>query len=295
MKRWQQVAAGMSVVAVVALTGCSVADTSASQVATHYSNGPFSSRAFQDCIDKSTLKYQGAFDDHYYFPLGQRTLIFGPGGDFPSLTITSNDGQVMEVNANLTFHLNTSCEPYTDKGGKVWPGGILQKFQETIAAQDSAYSTDGGEEPGPGWDKALAKYLAAPTERGVSNEALGFGWYPLFTDPVSKANWETKSKEEIPKLVLEQTGEPYFIIDGILLQKPVPSAGLQTELSNNQAARLRANTAATDQAAAVNFPGGIAAYIAYQGQLAVNKAIADGKVQILPVPQGSPVIVSPTR
>jgi hypothetical protein len=238
------------------------------------------------------LKYQGAYDDHYYFPVGQRTLSFGPGGDFPALSITSNDGQVMEVTAVLAWHLNVSCDPFTDKAGKHWPGGILQKFNETIAQQDQAFSTSGGgTEPGPGWEAVMQKYLAAPTERGVSNQALGFGWYPLFTDPQTKSTWETQSKNEIPKLVFEQTGEPYFVIDNILLQKPVPQPNLQGELSNNQAAHLRANTAQTDQATAANFPGGIAGYTAYQLQLALARAIDNGKVSAVPVPVGSPVIV----
>lgn len=281
------------ILAAVTVAGCSVADTSPSQVALHYSNGPFSSRVFQDCVDPGNLKYQGVNDDHFYYPVGQRTLNFNrDGGDLPPLTITSNDGQVMDVNAIVAFHLNTSCAPLTERSGRMWPGGVLQKFHETIAAQDQAYATSGGSEPGPGWDNALRKYVAAPIERGVSNEALGFGWLPLFTDPATKAKWEQQSVTEIPKLVLAQTGEPYFIIDSILLQKPVPAGNLQAELGNNQAAHLRASTANTDKAAAADFPGGIQAYIDYQRQLAVNKAITDGKVSILPVPAGSPVIVN---
>jgi hypothetical protein len=287
----------IAAVAVVFVSGCSEADTSPSQKALHYSNGPFSSRTFQDCVDPGSLKYQGVSDDHFYYPVGQRTLNFShdEGADSPPLTITSRDGQVMEVSGILAFHLNTSCEPYTDKAGKRWDGGILQKFHETIAAQDAAYATSGGAEPGGGWDQVVNKYVRNPAERGVSNEALNFGWQDLFEKSDAKAAWEKASVTEIPRLVLEQTGEPFFVIDSVLLQKPDPSPTLKTELGNNQAAALRAQTAATDQAAAANFPGGIGAYIAYQGQLAVNKAIADGKVQVLPVPQGSPVIINGTR
>lgn len=289
IRRLAVAVAGLGAVAV--MTACSVADTAPNQVALQYVNGPFSSRVFASCVPSSSLQYHKMNNDHFYYPTGQRTLIFGEGGDFPALTVTSTEGQVMAVNANMTFHLNTDCSPFTDKEGKHWPGGILQKFHEVVASQDNAYSTSGGDEPGPGWDKVLQKYLQAPTERGVSNEALGFGWQALFTDQATKANWENASKAEIPKLVKEQTGEDYFVIDNILLQKPIAPPNLQAELLNNQAAHLRANTAETDKNTAANFPGGIAGYQAYQMQLAISRAIDAGKITAVPVPIGSPVII----
>lgn len=279
--------------AVVALTaaGCSSVDTAPNQTALHYQNGPVSSRIFESCVPSSTLEYHKVNDDYFYYPQGQRTLNFAPGGDLPPLTITSRDGQVMDVSAIVAFHLDTSCAPFTDRTGKHWPGGILQKFHESIASQDVAYAVDGGGEPGPGWDKLLVKYLAAPIERSVSNEALRFDWLPLFTDATAKAEWEHDSVAKIPQLIQAQTGEPYFHIDSILVQRPDPNQALKAGLADNQAAHLRATTAQTDQQAAASFPGGVDAYARYQQLLAVNKAITDGKVQIIPVPLGSPVIV----
>ena len=293
MKRWQRWSAIIAIPVTLAVAGCSVADTAANQVGLHYKNGPFSNRVYMGCVQPSRLEYHKVNDDYFYYPAttAQRTLTFGPGGDFQALTITSKEGQIMSVPANITFHLNASCKAYTDAAGKTWPGGILQKFHETIGMQYAAYATEGGDEPGKGWDQVLDKFLRAPAERGVSNAALGFGWSQLFTDPVTKGNWENASKIEIPKIVKEQTGEDYFIIDSIVLQKPDPNDTLKAELANNQAAQLRANTAETDKSTAANFPGGITGYTAYQMQLAVARAIADGKVQAVPVPAGSPVIV----
>lgn len=290
-RRWLGVAAISS--SLVLATGCSIADTAPNQMALHYKNGPLSNRVYMGCVQPSSYERHKLNDDFFYYPnsAAQRTLVFGPNGDFPALTITSSEGQVMTVPANITFHFNADCQPYTDKAGKLWSGGILQKFHETIGMQYQAYATDGGDEPGPGWDKVLERFLAAPAERGVSNQALGFGWRALYTDPATKANWENQSKIEIPKIVLEQTGEPYFIIDSIVLQKPDPNDALKAELANNSAAQLRANTAETDKNTAANFPGGITGYTAYQMQLAVARAISEGKVQAVPVPAGSPVIV----
>jgi hypothetical protein len=59
---------------------------------------------------------------------------------------------------------------------------------------------------------------------------------------------------------------------------------LQDQIIQNQQA---------DQAQklAAGFPGGINGYLDYQQKQAVNKAIADGRVQVLPIPFGSSVIV----
>jgi len=62
-------------------------------------------------------------------------------------------------------------------------------------------------------------------------------------------------------------------------------------IQRTEAARQEAKTAEQIQAAAANFPGGIAAYQQFQQQQAVNDAIRSGNVKVLPVPQGSPIIL----
>lgn len=306
VKKWQRVAAVMSAGAVLALTGCSVADPSPSQVALHYSNGPFSSQVFQDCVPQGQLKYQGVSDDHYYYPTGQRSFKFSTdqGSDFPPMQITA-EGQVMEVSGTMAFTLDTSCAPWDDKDKdgnvtKHWPGGLLQKFHETLATQDGAYSTKGGTEPGAGWDKLIGKYVKDTTERAITNEALRFGWFQLFTDSKSKSDWERDVVTKVPDLVAAQMGAPYLHVDNILLQKPDPSASLKAGLAAKQEADLRSQAAEVDKRAALNFPGGIDAYVLYQQRLgalalqhSIAKAVDDGRIKAVPVPAGSPVIVNP--
>lgn len=68
---------------------------------------------------------------------------------------------------------------------------------------------------------------------------------------------------------------------------------LQNGLTDKEAASLAAQAAEVDKQAAAQFPGGVAGYQAYRQQQAINEAIKSGKVQILPVPQGTSVIVQP--
>jgi hypothetical protein len=86
-------------------------------------------------------------------------------------------------------------------------------------------------------------------------------------------------------------GVDLITVNAVLLQKPSIQPSLVQGLTDKQAAELRNQAAEVDKLAAVNFPGGLAGYQAYQQQQAINQAIKDGKVQVIPIPQGSPVIV----
>ena len=76
-----------------------------------------------------------------------------------------------------------------------------------------------------------------------------------------------------------------FTLGGVALLLVGYQLGLTTSGHRRQAVEI-------DKAAAASFPGGLPAYQAYQQQQAVNEAIKSGKVQVLPVPAGSPVIVN---
>jgi hypothetical protein len=100
----------------------------------------------------------------------------------------------------------------------------------------------------------------------------------------------------LPKVLNTLTqGVDLITINSVLLQKPGIQPDLMQGLTDKQAAELRSQAAEVDKGAAANFPGGIPGYQAYQQQQAINEAIKSGKVQVIPVPQGSPVIVSPTK
>lgn len=283
---------GLAVVGVSA-TACSVANTAPDQVALHYSGGTFSSQKFQNCVDPGTRKTYGAGDKYFYYPTGQRTFKFSNdgGSDTKPLTASTKDQQELSVSGTITFTLNTSCEKFKDSTGREWPGGMLQKFNDTVGRKFQAYSSDGGSEPGSGWDKMLSVYIKDTTDRAVDNEALKYGWEDLYNNVETKTQWEKDVVSKIPDLVKQLSGDDFFTINSVLLQKPDISSVLKEQLAAKQAAILRGQAAAQDQKAAENWPGGIQAYLAYQQQLAINKAITDGKVQVIPIPQGSGVIV----
>lgn len=282
-----------AIAAAVVLTGCGSVDTAPNMTGVDISNGSFSAATFEGCYGPSTLSYKWQSDSQAYFPEGTRTLEFGDGAhaDFPPLTITTNDGPTLPINAVVSFHVNTSCAPYTDAQGVHWEHGILQKFYTNVALQYHAFSDEGDKEPGEGWDKMLAARIAAPVERAISNQALNFSSTQLNTDPVSKATWERDTTKEIATTLKQLNGEDYLIIDGVLIQKPVMPTTIQQELLNKQAAVLRGQTADIDKNTAANFPGGFPEYMAYLGRQAVIKSINEGHAQVVVNESGAPLIV----
>lgn len=282
--------------AALVLTGCSIANPTSSEVSLQYGAGMFDSRKFVECETERDVS--DVLDDHYYYPSGQRDFTFGDGEGIDSapLTSTTRDSQEIKVTGTVKFTLNTDCTPFTDPTGKEWPGGKLQMFHELIAYKYDAAPTDGGEQMNPGWSALLRNYVGAALDRATDNEALKYPWQKLYTDAPTKAQWERDVLGQLPRVLKTLTqGVDLITVNSVLLQKPGIQPQLVQGLTDKQAAELRSEAAEVDKAAAANFPGGIPGYQAYQQQQAVNEAIKSGKVQVLPVPQGSPVIVSPTK
>ncbi|MFB9909307.1 hypothetical protein [Allokutzneria oryzae] len=284
------------IAAAVLLTGCSIANPTSSEVSLQYGNGSFDSRNFVEC--ENDLDFSDVNDDHYYYPAGQRDFTFGDGDGIDSspLTSTTQDAQEVKVTGTVKFTLNTDCAEFTDPTGKKWPGGKLQMFHELIAYKYDAAPTEGGKQMKPGWTSLLRNYVGAALDRATDNEALKYPWQKLYTDAAAKAQWERDVLAQLPSVLKTLTlGVDLITVNSVLLQKPSIQPALVQGLTDKQAAELRSQAADVDKQAAANFPGGIAGYQAYQQQQAVNEAIKSGKVQVLPVPQGSPIIVSPGK
>lgn len=280
--------------ALLVLAGCSIVNTNSSEVALQYGGGPFDSVKFVQCTQPGTHEARDVNDDEYYFPTGQRDFTFSsaPGSDSPPLTSVTKDGQQISVTGTVKFTLNTDCAPWKDATGKTWPGGKLQAFWELIGKKYGAVSDDPDADLPSGWDDMLRNYLGAAIDRADDTEALNFNWLDLYSSAAATSEWGKEVQGDIPSIVNQLTfGADIFSINVVLLQKPGVQPELQQGLADKQAAVLRQQAAAIDQQAATNFPGGLPGYQAYQEQQAVNKAITDGKVQVLPIPQGSSVIV----
>lgn len=287
------------ILAALTLAGCSIANTNGAEAALHYEDGWLAEgKAFEFCVPTNTYETGGVHDRNLYYPAGQRDFTFNgnDGSDMAPLTSATKDSQEISVSGTVKFTLNVDCKEFKDASGKVWPGGKLQMFHELIGNNYEAYNIDGGQPTSKGWSRMLANYVGAAIDRATDNEALKYNLLDLYSNAEIKASWEKDVLGQLPKILNSLTqGMDLFKINAVLLQKPGVAPKIADGLSEQQAAKLRASAVDIDKQAAENFPGGIAAYQAYQQQQAVNEAIKSGKVQVLPVPQGSPVIVSPGK
>jgi len=280
-------------VAGILVTGCSISNPDSSHVGLHYTNGAFSDRNFEYCVQPGNKQTGGAGDDDFYYPAGQRSFTFAnrEGADMPALGVNTAGGQVELVQeGQFTFHINTDCTPYKDAQGKEWKGGRLQKLHETLGKQANAYTTDEDKDSGEGWRGFLVQYLGGVANKAVDNEGQKDQWMDLFGKADTRAAWEKRVKESIPGLIKTQLGDDLIIIDAVQLQTPQVPEAIKTEMLNQQAAVLRKTTSELDKKNAQQFSS-FQEYLAYQQALAVNEAIKQGKANINISTPGQSIIV----
>lgn len=292
----------------VTISGCAVADPDTSQAVLRYSGGWFNSQAFDSCIGPGVRDVTSLGMQHFYYPQGQRRFVFGDeaGTDAPALQVSTKGtqpgagGVKLAVAGTVTYRLNTSCEPYTEyktvNGARVvdrvWPGGLFQRFHDTIGRHENAFAASGSEPQPPGWDNVVRTYVGGPIAKAASDQGLNYTWQELYSDPTKNAEWQKAVAAELPGLITQQAGADHFLVDNVQLLQPTLPAALNTEIDNLQAAGLRQATAATDRATANAF-GGTAPYLDYLTRKAMVDAINAGKVRAIPVPFGSPVVINP--
>lgn len=275
--------AGIAVAGVLALTGCSSVNTAPDQVALHYKAGPIESTKFSDCVNPSQRAWDGPGDQHYVYPGGQRTFEFSANEtsrDAGRVTAPDRDGTELLISGTIRFELNTNCE-------------TLQQFHEQIGLKFDASMA--GNKTSDGWREMLGTYLQQPLQRAVNDATQSFDWKSLYSDAAVKAEWEAKVKELLPKYVEQAMGDDYFNEFSVTVQKPdlpdkLTAAILATQeaVEQNKAQEQRNATVQTElesirELVAVLGPDG---YNTYQ-------AIKDGKIQVVPIPQGSSIVVNP--
>lgn len=287
----------LSVAMLALVTACSTVSTSASEIALQYGGGTWDSANFAQCHSsgfKSTT--QSPSDSYKYYPIGQRDFSFGDakGLDSAALAATTKDTQAIKVTGTVKFMMNISCREFKDPTGKTWPGGTVQYFHELYGDKDHAYNDEGGQAYGENWSKMLRQYMGFAVDREVDDGSIQLTLNELVTSDVKKDDWENAVQEALPETLKKMTGGvEIFKVTEVLLQRPGVSQKFADAQAEKAAAVVRAEAVKIDQQAAKDFPGGLPAYQAYLQQQAVNEAIKSGKVNVLPIPSGSPVIVQP--
>jgi hypothetical protein len=295
------VSAVLTTATLAVLTACSYVTTGASEVALQYEGGLVEGKQFYECFGGGARDPQDWGDAQYYYPTGGRDFTFSRAktADTAPLSVLTQDNQQLVVLGTVKFSLTLSCAEFTDPNKKRWPGGTAQYFHELYGTKDPAtpvYNETGNASYGDGWRNFLEQYVGFAVDRIVDDEAKRYGLSQLRNDTAARAAWETAVRERLPDMLKRMLGGvDVFKITEVILQQPEVRREVADAEAQRQAAQITAEAAQIDKDAAATFPGGIQAYLEYKRQQAVNKAIETGKVQILPVPEGSPIIVQPPR
>jgi hypothetical protein len=290
------------------LTACSTVSTEPDQIALHYADGSFSSKTYDACVPVSTRQNTNSPGDKYYkYPTGQRTFKFNADGDAekPNFVAVSKDNQQVVFTGVLTFNLNTDCADTDD-----WKGGVLRKFHENIGRKYGAYMDDDGTLSG-GWDNMLRTYMGQPLQQILNNTAQQYAWLALYNDAATRQKVEQEINKKLADAIramtgLKETDQPYFENFSLTLQKPDVDEKLKDALASVQVALTQhdaieqQNTNIADSKVGLKAlvdtfgPQGAVAYQVYMTCINSKTTPPPGCPQVLIVPEGSNLNLSPT-
>lgn len=296
----------------VLLTGCSSYDNGPDQVSLHYGGGMIESNSYKGCASESQRSLmEGPGDVFYTYPAGQRNYTFANGGESGPLTVVTKDNVTMTVPGIATFELNTDCADNVST--------ILRSFHENIGLKYDAFIDDNAGPNGSdqGWVLMLNDYVGKQLDRAADSAAKKYTWRELYTDAAKKAEFEREVATTVPVFVKQLAGGDYFKNWSILINSLTPPENVVQALNDEQAsiaeakaketraiadaraAEAKANAevevqkalarASEEEAKAME---NIIAVLGIDGYIKL-KAIQDGRVEILPIPEGSSVIVQP--
>lgn len=266
--------------------GCTVSplSTSPQEVGLRYTgtNVQLNAEKFVKCQGPSEAEGGDKGDKVYVYPGGQRSWVFAEdeNADSKPITVTASNGVTLTVSGAVTFTPKfqdcTKLREFHERIGLKF-GAWLKGVDDTTTAK-----VEGTE----GWISMLNVYIKGPIDKATDQAALGYSWQQLVTDPKTKAAWEKSAQDAAGPLVAQQAGGDYFTIDNVFLQAPQIPDEIRAGINAKEQAVLTAEAAAAAQQAA---NGCDKVCQDYQLNQAIVKAINEGKVQVWPVPVGSPV------
>lgn len=279
--------AALAAAAAIGLTGCSIA-TAPDEVGLEYDAGPVSATKFDKCVPPSTREYRGPGDQGYKYPAGQRTFDFTgvDGAERGPISVTDKDGVTLQVPGVATFSLNDEC-------------GTLRRFHEEIGRKYSAYDDEG-------WLRMLSAYFGNPLEKAMDQASQRYTWRQMLQDEKVRIEWQNEVGALARQYLKDQAGADFFCSPlyagkddcgefALTIQKPVLPESIQQALAETAAEVERKNQAENAQARIDVEAESLRRLVDVLGAdgAVLYEAIKEGKVTVVPVPQGTALQVNP--
>lgn len=278
----------------VLLAGCtSYATPDTSSIGLAYTGGSWDAKTFQKCVNPGGNEAIDNGGDTAYYPVGTRTWAFGngPGYDSGPILVSTSNNQELVVSGLITFTLDTDCTPWTDGATppKLWPGGKIQKFHETIGRSKGAFFGSDSTQVPQGWRDVLALFLGGPANRVMDTAGGTVTWQALYSDAAAVNTFTQKVTDDLPAKIKDATGgDEFFHIISVGIDKPTVPDALRAQLEAQQVAILEQDTAGQKRAFQEQWPGGISGYQAFQRQEAETRCLNEGRCPVV-VPGAFPV------
>lgn len=274
-------AIAIMVALMLALTGCAGYNPDIDETAIETDGYIFikTDKKLVECHSAGTAGYGGVGNDVVNLPAGQRTFSFTGNSSeaemepVPAVTV---DGQTLAVPGFVKFTLTNDC---TD----------LYDFWTKIGVK---YDADSGE----GWNNFLNDYLGTPITSSVNDATGDKGWLSLYQDATLRTDLEKELNATLQSKINSALGSDKWItIQGVTLSKPIASDELVRGLEaaekaklENKAQEQRNATARTKYETLGDCKKEVS-----EDWCAIFFLADQGKIDLLPIPSGGNLNVSP--
>lgn len=272
------------------------------RIGLHYKDGPFQAREFEQIIPPGSGRtFLGVADRVYKYPTDQRTYIIDGSpsagdtatADFIVAPSASADGQTpipFQFEVSVYFTLNTENED------------TLRDFHENIGLKTEAWTASG-------WDTMLQDYFRPQIERAFRTETPNYTKEELYADPAVLVELEQAIGDGLKARIANAMGGDYFCGPGesdtvacgdirLNIKNPQPaSAEVIANFEEVANASLRVEAQRQETIRRTEEARGIrevADALAEAGPAYnVLRAIEEGTVEIMVIPDGTNVAVTP--
>lgn len=294
--------------AMLILSSCSNEDgwtttMEVNRIGLHYQDGSFETREFNKIIEPGSGRtVLGISDKIYKYPTDQRTYIIdgSPGegdtdrADSISAPSASEDGETpipFSFEVSVYFTLNTSDHD------------VLQEFHESIGLKTDAWTPEG-------WNQMLREYFRPQIERAFRTETPKYSKEELYADPEVLIELEESIGDGLKARIANAMGGDFFCGPGesetsacgdikLNIKNPRPASGVVDGFNEVAEASLRVEAQRQETIRREEEARGIREVsdaLAEAGPAYnVLRAIEEGTVEIMVIPDGTNVAVTPDQ
>lgn len=272
------------------------------RIGLHYKDGPIQQRRFEQIIEPGSGRtFLGIADKVYKYPTDQRTYTIDGDpssgdterADFIEAPSASADGETpipFQFEVSVYFTLNTQDHD------------LLLDFHESIGLKTEAWTREG-------WNQMLSEYFRPQIERAFRTETPNYTKEELYADPQVLVDLENAIGDGLKARIANAMGGDYFCGPGesetvtcgdirLNIKNPRPvsrdviaafeevaEASLRVQAQRQETIRREEEARGIREVADALAEAGPA----YN----VLRAIEDGRVEIMVIPDGTSVAVAP--